>query len=134
MKPILRGHFHQAMFFIMLGASIPLLLRLKTTEEKISVSIYVICALLMFGISTIYHRINWTNPAKRALAKKFDHAGIYLMIAGTFTPVAALGLSTKSATTLLITIWSVCLVGIADRKSTRLNSSHTDISRMPSSA
>ena len=111
MKPLLRGHFHQAMFFIMLGAGIPLLVRSKNHEEIISISIYLTCALLMFGISTLYHRINW-KPEKRYLLKKLDHSGIYLMIAGTFTPLALLGLSEVSASKLLITIWTTALLGV----------------------
>jgi hemolysin III len=111
MKPLLRGHFHQAMFFIMLGAGIPLLLLSNSKIELVSVSIYVTCALMMFGISTLYHRINWT-PEKRYFLKKLDHSGIYLMIAGTFTPICVLGLSEASATKLLITIWTTAVIGI----------------------
>lgn len=111
MKPLLRGHFHQAMFFIALGAGIPLILRCETKAQFVSVTIYIICALLMFGISTIYHRVNWT-PEKRLLWKKLDHAGIYFMIAGTFTPIATLGLNDESAFKLLATIWTVTFIGI----------------------
>jgi hemolysin III len=75
------------------------------------VSLYVVCALLTFGISALYHRITWATEA-RAIWKKLDHAGIYLMIAGTFTPVAMLGLSAASARDCLLTIWIVALAGI----------------------
>ena len=76
-----------------------------------SVSVYVVCALLTFGISALYHRITWSTDA-RAIWRKLDHAGIYLMIAGTFTPVAMLGLSAASARDCLMTIWIVALAGI----------------------
>jgi hemolysin III len=68
-------------------------------------------ALLTFGISALYHRITWSTGA-RAIWRKLDHAGIYLMIAGTFTPVAMLGLSAASARNCLMTIWIVALAGI----------------------
>lgn len=110
-KPLLRGHFHQAMFFIMLGACVPLIFRCETYPQAISVFIYTFCALTMFGVSAIYHRKNW-SPEKRVIWKKLDHAGIFIMIAGTFTPVATLGLGEESATNLLIMIWIVALVGI----------------------
>lgn len=110
-KPLLRGHFHQAMFFIALGAFIPLFVKAQTSKEKLFVGIYAICALTMFGISSLYHRVTWT-PKQRATWKKFDHAGIYLMIAGTFTPVAGIGLSPENAKEILITIWIVAFVGI----------------------
>lgn len=112
MKPLLRGHFHQAMFFIVLGAGLPLIFKASAGRELFSVLVYIICALLMFGISALYHRVTWTNEANRFLWKKFDHSAIYLMIAGTFTPIAVMGLSSESSTKLLITIWAVALVGI----------------------
>ena len=111
MKPLLRGHLHQAMFFITLGAGITLFGVSQDEIAKIAVGIYLVCALIMFGISSLYHRINWT-PERRLLWKKLDHAGIYLMIAGTFTPIALLALSAPSNSKLLITIWSVAFVGI----------------------
>lgn len=110
-KPALRGHFHQAMFFVVLGAGIPLIVNSEGFATRTSVSVYVVCALLTFGISALYHRITWSTDA-RAIWRKLDHAGIYLMIAGTFTPVAMLGLSAASARNCLMTIWIVALAGI----------------------
>jgi hemolysin III len=110
-KPALRGHFHQAMFFVVLGAGVPLVYNSQSLATRVSVSVYVVCALLTFGISALYHRITWSTGA-RAIWRKLDHAGIYLMIAGTFTPVAMLGLSAASARNCLMTIWVVALAGI----------------------
>lgn len=107
MKPLLRGHFHQAMFFIILGAGVPLIVK----SQSFSICVYVVCALLLFATSTMYHRVNW-NASKRLLWKKLDHSCIYLMIAGTMTPVATYGLTENSAKTLLITIWIVALLGV----------------------
>jgi hemolysin III len=59
----------------------------------------------------VYHRVTWSNE-KRLFWRKLDHAGIFIMIAGTFTPVAALVLEQASGTKLLITIWTVALIGI----------------------
>ena len=110
-KPALRGHFHQAMFFVVLGAGVPLVYNSQGLSTRVSVSVYVVCALLTFGISALYHRITWSTDA-RAIWRKLDHAGIYLMIAGTFTPVAMLGLSAASARNCLMTIWVIALAGI----------------------
>ena len=110
-KPALRGHFHQAMFFVVLGAGVPLVYNSQGLATRVSVSVYVVCALLTFGISALYHRITWSTDA-RAIWRKLDHAGIYLMIAGTFTPVAMLGLNAASARDCLMTIWIVALAGI----------------------
>lgn len=110
-KPLLRGHFHQAMFFVALGACIPMILRCDTTLETIAMTVYSLCALIMFGVSSLYHRINWNNK-KRLLWRKLDHSGIFLMIAGCFTPVCLLALNENSGKTLLIIIWSVAVAGI----------------------
>ncbi|MDH4469292.1 MAG: hemolysin III family protein [Bacteriovoracaceae bacterium] len=110
-RPMLRGHFHQAMFFVALGACLPLIFRCHSFEQRLSIIIYTVCALSMFGISSLYHRVTWTMP-QRAAWKKFDHSGIFLMIAGTFTPVALLGLSTESGHTLLLMVWSFAALGI----------------------
>lgn len=111
-KPLLRGHFHQAMFFISIGALFPLIIRTNNLKEFLAILVYALCALAMFGISALYHRINWKKPEQRTLWKKFDHAGIYLMIAGCFTPVSLLALSEKSGYTILAIIWAVAAVGI----------------------
>jgi len=65
----------------------------------------------MLGISTIYHRVHW-DAKSRALWRKFDHSGIYLMIAGTFTPICLLALSTESGLKLLMIIWGIAFLGI----------------------
>src|SRR5690606_12717786 len=59
----------------------------------------------------LYHRVTWSTE-RRLLWKKLDHAGIFFMIAGTFTPVAILGLDSSSGSRLLITIWSVAGIGV----------------------
>jgi hemolysin III len=111
MKPLLRGHFHQAMFFVSLGAGLTLFWKCDKATEFFSIGVYVLCALLMFGISSLYHRVNWT-PEKRLLWRKLDHCGIYLMIAGTFTPVTTMALPPESSGKLLVTIWIVAIFGI----------------------
>lgn len=88
-----------------------LLLETKTSREFWSVLIYSLGLLSMLGISTIYHRIHW-NPKSRSLWRKLDHCGIYLMIAGTFTPVTLLALSPESGMKLLTIIWVIAFFGI----------------------
>jgi hemolysin III len=110
-KPLLRGHFHQAMFFISLGSSVLLIAKSDSQIEFISTVIYSIALLCMFGISALYHRITW-NPTQRLIMKRLDHAGIYLMIAGCFTPICLLALPEESGMRLLTLIWIVGFVGI----------------------
>lgn len=110
-KPLLRGYFHQSMFFITLGAMAVLISLCSSQKEYISVIIYAIGALTLFGVSATYHRINW-NQKQRALMKKLDHSAIYIMIAGTMTPISVLGLSSTSSFWLLICIWGVAILGV----------------------
>ncbi|PCI88439.1 MAG: hypothetical protein COB24_02785 [Hyphomicrobiales bacterium] len=110
-KPLLRGHSHQSMFFVSLGALIMLMTLTTTGGEFVAILVYAFGVLSMFGISALYHRVNWSVD-KKALFRRFDHSAIYLMIAGTFTPVAILGLSNQSMHVLLWTIWMVAILGI----------------------
>lgn len=110
-KPLLRGHFHQAFFFISLGASILLLLKCKTQNEFIPVLVYSIALLIMFGVSALYHRIHW-EPGPRYFMKRLDHAGIYIMIAGSFTPITLLIMSAEDGPRLLLRVWIFGIVGI----------------------
>jgi len=110
-KPLLRGHSHQAMFFVSLGACSMLLTHSTSSKSLIGLCVYSFGVLLMFGISALYHRIHW-EVKERALMKKLDHAGIYIMIAGTCTPVALSVLSDESGQSLLLGIWIVALIGV----------------------
>ena len=65
----------------------------------------------MFGVSARYHRTNTAIEIKQRL-RKLDHSGIFLMIAGTFTPICLLSLPLESGLKLLTIIWSVAAVGI----------------------
>lgn len=110
-KPLLRGYSHQSMFFVSIGSLLMLLALTRTGVEYISILVYAFGVLSMFGISALYHRVNW-SVENRALMRKFDHCAIYLMIAGTFTPVAIMGLSERSMIVLLSTIWIVAILGV----------------------
>ena len=99
-KPLLRGHFHQAMFFVSLGSCTLLLLKCDNQTEFIPILIYSIGLLIMFGVSALYHRITWM-PSRRLIMKRLDHASIYIMIAGSFTPITKLGMNSPDGENLL---------------------------------
>ena len=107
----MRGHFHQAMFFVSLGACSLLMMKSHTRLEMVSTLVYSLGLFFMFGVSALYHRINWA-PKSRAIMKRLDHSAIYIMIAGTFTPVTMLALPEPAGTRLLLSIWFVAVVGI----------------------
>lgn len=72
--------------------------------------IFTISAVLLFGISAIYHRGTW-GPRMDGLLRRIDHSNIYLIIAGTYTPFAVTLLPWSQARTLLILVWSGAIGG-----------------------
>jgi hemolysin III len=110
-KPLLRGHFHQALFFVFLGACSLLILKSHIQVEYVATIIFSLGALSMFGVSALYHRIHWSTKL-RLMMRRLDHSVIYVMIAGTFTPVCLLGLQGESGRNLLIGVWFVASLGI----------------------
>ncbi len=107
----MRGYFHQEAFFIALGACILLIAKSSNSVTTIASLTYSFGLLLLFGVSACYHRLHW-EPRERALMKRLDHSAIFLLIAGTFTPICLLALSEVEGQQLLVLVWSVALLGI----------------------
>jgi hemolysin III len=76
----------------------------------ISFSIFAMSGILLFLASTIYHSV--TNKRTKKLFKLLDHCAIYLLIAGTYTPLFAITLAGTLGYTLLAFIWVFALSGI----------------------
>jgi hemolysin III len=75
-------------------------------------AVYVAGVCTMLGVSATYHRFRWDERALRVM-RRLDHSAIFLAIAGTYTPVAALCLSGWVRPGLLATVWAAALAGIA---------------------
>jgi hemolysin III len=110
-KPLLRGHFHQAGFFVALGASGVLIATANGLYARLVCLVYGLSLCTMFAISGLYHRINW-QPTARAWWRRLDHSAIFLLIAGTGTPISLLGMNGESGRQLLWIFWSLAIVGI----------------------
>jgi len=110
-KPLLRGHFHQASFFIALGAGAMLISKSQGLRAHIAALIYTMTLITLFGVSALYHRPQW-NTKRRALMRRLDHSAIFLLIAGTVTPICLLALPEGSGENLLLVIWIATFVGI----------------------
>lgn len=96
------------------AAGIVLICVAPTALGKITSAIYAFTGMLLFGISAFYHRGNW-SPTVKAVLKRLDHTNIMLVIAGTYTPLAALLLAPEKATLLLWAIWVGAIAGVAFR-------------------
>lgn len=111
LKPRLRGVSHQFAFFasVVLGAG--LVASASGARERAASAIFGVAVATMFGVSALYHRITW-RPRARRLMRRLDHAAIYLLIAGTYTPFALLALSGAWRWTVLPIAWGGALVAI----------------------
>ncbi len=110
-KPRLRGVFHQYAFFVSLASGTLLVLLAATTRASLAVGIYAASVSALFGVSALYHRVTWSTPARRRM-RRLDHAMIFLLIAGTYTPVGLLVLKGTLATVVLAVVWGGAVTGI----------------------
>jgi hemolysin III len=90
-------------------AAIPLgvvlVLATETTRARVAAGVFAASVVLMFGASALYHRPDW-SPSRRAWLRRLDHAGIYCLIAGSYTPVGLLALRGAWQTVVLAIVWS----------------------------
>jgi hemolysin III len=113
-KPKLRGWLHAGTFPLALAAGIVLVVLAPTTATRVSTAIFAATACLLFGVSAVYHRGTW-SPRTHAILKRLDHANIFLIIAGTYTPFSVLLLPEGKARTLLTIVWVGAVVGVLFR-------------------
>jgi hemolysin III len=103
-RPRLRGALHQAGFIVALGVGIAFVVAARG-RDVVPAAVFAASAVVMLGVSALYHRITWT-PRIRAWMRRADHAGIYLLIAGTYTPVGLLSLHGTLQRVVLAVVWS----------------------------
>ncbi len=113
-KPRWRGWIHTVAAPLALIAGIILVSAAPTPDRKLTSAIYAATGVLLFGISAIYHRGNWSPGVKKVL-KRLDHTNIMLVIAGSYTPLAWSLLEQPKAVLLLWVIWSGAILGVLFR-------------------
>jgi hemolysin III len=111
-KPRLRGVLHQWAFFVSLVAGAALVLIAPAGRATFATAVYALTVAGLFGVSAIYHRVNWVSVTARRWMRRLDHSMIFLLIAGTYTPFALLVLHGTLATAILIAVWGGALAGI----------------------
>lgn len=82
-----------------------------STPEFLSLAVFMLSMILLYGASTSYHTFRLTREGNRIL-KKIDHMMISVLIAGSYTPVCVIVLNNELGTKLLLAIWALALVGI----------------------
>ena len=117
-RPLLRGVLHEVGFVVACLAGIPLLVTLDG-RRLVAAAVFAGSAATMLGVSALYHRVTW-GPRTRPWMRRADHAGVYLLIAGTYTPVGLLSLHGSMQRVVLAVVWcgvaaailtKVCWVG-----------------------
>ena len=110
-KPKLRGWIHLATVPLALAAFIVLIALSPTTATKIGSTVFALSAVLMFTVSAVYHRGTW-SPRTWAFLRRWDHANIFVLIAGSYTPFAVLFLDGRAQVTLLAVVWGAAIAGV----------------------
>lgn len=111
--PKLRGWFHLGATPVVIIASLVLFI-LSRESLKFAVALYSITAIMLFSVSAIYHRVPWV-AAKKKIWRRWDHANINLLIAGSYTPFAVALLDDHDRNILLTVVWIGALFGVALR-------------------
>jgi hemolysin III len=113
-KPKLRGWFHAGTFPLALAAGIVLISLAPTAGSAAACTVFAVSSWLLFGVSGVYHRGTW-GPKWAAILRRLDHTNIFLIIAGTYTPLSVMLLPHHSAVVLLTLVWAGALIGIGMR-------------------
>lgn len=112
--PLLRGWLHLGTAPVALLAGAALVILAPTLQARFTIAIFTLSAVALFSISATYHTINWTPNVKRIL-RRLDHANIFLIIAGTYTPLTVIWLETQTAQILLSLVWGGSILGLLFR-------------------
>lgn len=110
-RPRLRGVIHQYSFFLSLLAG-GTLIALAAPPARVGVGIYAASLSALLGTSAMYHRVTWSVPTRRWVAR-LDHSMINVLIAGTYTPFGLSAVAGTTASILLLPIWAAAAAGIA---------------------
>ncbi len=109
-KPLLRGWLHLGAAPLALVAGLALVVFAPTLAGRASTAVFTLTAVLLFGTSAVYHRGNW-SPKPLAVLRRMDHANIFLIIAGTYTPLTVMLLEGNTRVLVLVMVWTGAIVG-----------------------
>jgi hemolysin III len=110
-KPKLRGVFHELGFYAAAAVGVTVVVTAEPGRARLAGLIFASCVAFCFGASAVYHRPTW-RPRARSWLARLDHAGVYLLIAGSYVPFAFIVLSRGWAVAVLAIVWSGALAAI----------------------
>ena len=109
--PRWRGRLHQVAFIVSIPAGYALVATAPTLKARFAAMVYALSLAGLFGVSAAYHRYPWSPKGKRRM-RRLDHSMIFVLIAGTYTPMALLVLKGPWSVVLLSVVWGVAALGI----------------------
>jgi hemolysin III len=110
-RPLLRGWFHLCAAVAAVIGLIALVLLADSAEAYAGGSIFAASLIALYATSATYHTITW-GRRMHAFLKRLDHSMIFVLIAGTYTPICLIAASTAWGITILAVVWSIALAGI----------------------
>ncbi len=110
-RPTFRGVSHQWGFFVALVATTLMVISAPSGRATFAAVVYGVCLCAMLGVSALYHRVRWGTVGGRRM-NRLDHSTIFLAIAGTYTPIAIIGLTGWVEPTVLTFVWVGSIAGI----------------------
>ncbi|HUR22911.1 MAG TPA: hemolysin III family protein [Acidimicrobiales bacterium] len=108
--PHLRGWLHLICFVLSLPAGAFVVLTGDSGRARVAGLVYAMGMSAMFGVSAAYHRRQWSPPARRRM-RRIDHGTIFVMIAGSYTPLCLLALRGATGTVVLTGVWIAAAAG-----------------------
>jgi hemolysin III len=113
-KPLLRGKIHFVGFYLFLVQGLYLIYVSPKEIYRLCISIYLLSMILLFGTSTVYHTSTWIDHDMEMLVQKMDHASIFLLIVGTYTPTCVLLFDVAEVWPLrtLAAAWCIGIAGV----------------------
>jgi hemolysin III len=111
-KPALRGVLHQLGFVLALAVAPLVIVGAHGTRRTLAAAVFALSVVVCLGTSALYHRVTWSPPA-RLWMRRADHAGVYLLIAGTYTPVSLFALNGAWRPAMLAVGWGGAMGAIA---------------------
>jgi hemolysin III len=113
-KPRLRGWLHAGVSPLVLAAGVVLVALAPTTASRWAAVVYSLAGVALFATSAVYNIGTW-QARGQAILKRLDHGNVYLIIAGTYTPIATLALDGRQQELFLIGVWVAAGLGVLFR-------------------
>ena len=111
-KPRLRGRIHRVAQWVAIPAALVLVAVAPGPIAKLACAVYGLSLVALFAVSSRYHLGTWEEPTHTTW-RRADHATIFVLIAGTYTPFCLLVLDGTAAVVMLAVVWAGALAGVA---------------------